>query len=153
LEQAREIELNSASAASLGYLGRAAQFQGRYAAALTSYDEGLRALDGLGDDRGLVEFTLARAETFIELGLPDEAGGDLKRADARLGTGQNHDQRAEWLRLTARIRARGNDVDGARASLARARKEAQASGSAAVLLRVDVDLAVLLLDEGRASEA
>jgi tetratricopeptide (TPR) repeat protein/TolB-like protein len=153
LEQSREIELLTAQAASLGYLGRAAQFQGRYAAALTSYDEGLRALDGLGDDRGLAEFTLARAETWIELGLMDDARADLERADARLGKGQNHDQRAEWLRLTAGIKAKGHDFGGARATLTRAREEAEASESVAVLLRVDLDLGLLLLHEGRVNDA
>jgi tetratricopeptide (TPR) repeat protein/TolB-like protein len=153
LEQSREAEMLPASAASLGYLGRLAQYQGRYAAALSSYDEGLKVLDGLKDVRGLVEFTLARAETWIELGLLDQARGDLSRAEGWLGAASNHEQQAEWLRLGAKIQARRGDLAGSRATLARARKEATASESAAELLRIDVEAGVQLLDERRFGDA
>jgi tetratricopeptide (TPR) repeat protein len=153
LEQSREIELLPASAASLGYLGRLAQYQGRYAAALASYDDGLRVLGDLKDERGLAEFTLARAETWIELGLLDEARSDLARAETWLREGSNHEQRAEWLLLNARIQARGGDVVAARATLARARGEGTSSESAASLLRVDLEDGLLLLDERRVKDA
>jgi tetratricopeptide (TPR) repeat protein/TolB-like protein len=153
LEQSRDAEMLSASAASLGYLGRLAQYQGRYAAALASYDEGLKVLDGLKDVRGLVEFTLARAETWIELGLLDKAGGDLAAAEGWLGEAENHEQKAEWLRLSAKVQARRGDLAASRATLARARKEATASESAATLLRIDVDNGLQLLNERRGSEA
>ncbi|HKQ61054.1 MAG TPA: tetratricopeptide repeat protein [Candidatus Polarisedimenticolaceae bacterium] len=153
LEQSREIELRSASAVSLGYLGRLAQYQGRYAAALASYDEALQVLDILKDARGLAEFTLARAETWIELGLLDEAQRDLKGAEAWLGEGGNHEQRAEWLRLDARIRSRHGDLAGARTALLRARSEASASQSPTALLRVEVEQGRQLLGERKVREA
>jgi tetratricopeptide (TPR) repeat protein len=153
LEQSREAEMLPASAASLGYLGRLAQYQGRYAAALTSYDEGLKVLEGLKDIRGLVEFTLARAETWIELGLLDEARGDLSRAEGWLGEATNHEQQAERLRLSAKVQAHRGELAAARATLARARKEAAASESAAALLRIDIEEGIQLLDERRVSDA
>jgi tetratricopeptide (TPR) repeat protein/TolB-like protein len=153
LEQSRDAEMLSASAASLGYLGRLAQYQGRYAAALASYDEGLKVLDGLKDVRGLVEFTLARAETWIELGLLDKASADLSRTEGWLGEAKNHEQQAEWLRLSAKVQARHGDLAASRATLARARKEASASESAATMLRIDVDNGLQLLSERRVSDA
>ena len=153
LEQSRASEMLPASAASLGYLGRLAQYQGRYAAALVSYDEGLKVLDGLKDARGLAEFTLARAETWIELGMLDEAQADLSRAERWLGEGENHEQRAEWQRLGARLHARRGDLAGSRATLALAHQEAAASQSATVLLRTQVDEGRQLLNEGKAGDA
>jgi tetratricopeptide (TPR) repeat protein/TolB-like protein len=153
LERSREAEMLPASAVSLGNLGRLAQYQGRYAAALSSYGEGLGVLDGLKDTRGLAEFTLARAELWIELGLPDEAEKDLARVETWLGEAENHEQRAEWLRLTARIQARRGDPAGARATLAKAREEGTASQSAAAQLRIDVDEGLTLLDEKKIGPA
>jgi tetratricopeptide (TPR) repeat protein/TolB-like protein len=153
LEQSRATEMLPAAAVSLGYLGRLAQYQGRYAAALGSYEEGLKVLDGLKDEHGLTEFTLARAETWIELGQLDEAARDLDRAKAWLGDGSNHEQRAESLRLGARVLARRGDLAGARSTLARARLEAKTSESAAVALKIDVDEGAQLINENRVREA
>jgi tetratricopeptide (TPR) repeat protein/TolB-like protein len=153
LAASREIELLPASAASLGYLGRLAQLQGRYAAALSSYEEGLKVLDGLKDAHGLAEFTLARADTWIELGLLDDAGTDLNQAEKWLGESANHEQRAEWLRLSAKVRARRGDLAGSRATLAKARQEGTASQSAATLLRIEVDDGVQTMNEGRIPES
>ena len=153
LQKSRENEMAPLTAASLGYLGRLAQYQGRYAAALSSYDDGLKILDGLKDAHGLVEFTLDRAETWIELGSPDDAKADLARVEAWLAAASNHEQSAEWLRLTARLEAGRGDAAAARATLVRARREAEASESAAVTLRIDVDQGLQLLAEGRGPEA
>ncbi len=153
LDQSRESEMLPASAVSLGYLGRIAQYQGRYAAALTSYEQGLKVLDALKDERGLAEFTLARAETWIELGQLDEAHNDLGRAQAWLPEGSNHEQRAEWLRLTARTLSRGGDPAAASATLAKAREEAVASQNPAVALKVEIDQGLQLLAEKHVAEA
>jgi tetratricopeptide (TPR) repeat protein/TolB-like protein len=153
LERSRANEMLPLTAASLGYLGRLAQYQGRYAAALSSYDEGLKMLDGLKDERGLTEFTLARADAWIELGQLDEARNDLGRAETWLGHDSNHGQRAESLRLAARVQARRGDTNGARSTLAQARAEARASESAAVMLRIDVEEGAQLLNERRFSQA
>jgi tetratricopeptide (TPR) repeat protein/TolB-like protein len=153
LEASREIELLPASAASLGYLGRLAQYQGRYAAALSSYGEGLEILNGLKDAHGLVEFTLARADAWIDLGMLDEAQADLGRAEKWLEEAANHEQSAEWLRLTAKVQSRRGDLAGARATLAKARQEGAASQSAATLLRIDVDDGVQMVNERRIPEA
>ena len=153
LQESRENEMAALAAASLGYLGRLAQYQGRYAASLASYDEGLKILEGLKDLHGLAEFSLDRADTWIELGAFDEADADLRKVDAWLRSAENREQRAEWLRLTARLEARHGDGAVAKATLTRARKEAEASESAAVTLRIDVDLGLQLLLEHRGPEA
>ncbi len=153
LNESRENEMVPASAVSLGYLGRLAQVQGRYAAALASYEEGLKVLDGLKDAHGLAEFTLDRADLWIELGALDEAHGDLARAEGWLGEASNHEQRAEWLRLSARVLAKRGDLARAKSTLARARADGNASQSATVLLRIDVDDGLQLLGEKRAGDA
>jgi tetratricopeptide (TPR) repeat protein len=153
LDESREMELRSAAAASMGYLGRLAQYQGRYAAALSSYAEALAALTSLKDTHGLAEFTLARAETLIEMGRIDEAEADLGRAGDYLGETPNVEQHAEWQRLRATVRARRGDLDGTAAALAQARRELQGNASPASLLAVAVDEGLLQLQRGRARDA
>jgi tetratricopeptide (TPR) repeat protein len=91
--------MKEATAASLGYLGRLAQYQGRPGAALASYAEALKLLQELGDQRGRAEFTLAQAEALLELGMTEAAGERLKAAEELLRTGNNREQQAELLRL------------------------------------------------------
>jgi tetratricopeptide (TPR) repeat protein/TolB-like protein len=153
LDQGRESEMEPAAAASLGYLGRLAQYQGRYAAAFASYAEALRVLEGLKDTRGLTEFTLARADLNLELGLTAAAAADLEKAALRLRQDPNHEQQAEALRLGARLRTQRGDRPGARAMLQKARAEAAASQSAAALARIEIDEGLLLLYEGRVADS
>jgi len=153
LEQSREDERLPTSAVSLESLGRVAQYQGRYAAALASYGEGLTVLEGLKDNGGLAEVALARAETWIELGRPEDARADLTRADGLIGEEGSHEQRAEWLRLDAQVRACRGDIPGARAALSRARSEGAASQNPAVLLRLEIEEGRQLLRERRTSDA
>src|SRR6185295_4038772 len=87
LSSSRELGMKQATAASLGHLGRLAQYQGRPAAALASFAEALGVLRELGDQRGLAEFTLAQAEVQLELGLEQAAGERLKAAEALLREG------------------------------------------------------------------
>jgi hypothetical protein len=89
----------------------------------------------------------------LELGLREGAASDLDRAKLWLGEGSNHEQQAENLRLTARVQASRGDVAGARATLARARTEAEASQSAATILRLDVEDGLQRLRERKPADA
>ena len=153
LQDSREMELRAAEAVSMGYLGRLAQYQGRYAAAQSSYAEALEALTTLKDTHGLAEFSLARAESSIEMGRIDEADADLGRAGAYLEETPNLEQHAEWQRLRSAVRAKRGDLDGAAAGLGLARRELRGNASPAFILNLDIDEGTLLLQKGRVKEA
>jgi tetratricopeptide (TPR) repeat protein/TolB-like protein len=153
LQDSREMELRSAEAASEGYLGRLAQYQGRYAAALSSYAEALSVLDALKDTHGLAEFTLARAEAWIEMNRLDDAEADLSRAAGDLTATPNLEQHAEWLRLSAAVKARRGDADGAQAALASARRELAGNASPSSSLSLDIDDGLLRLSRGGPRDA
>jgi tetratricopeptide (TPR) repeat protein/TolB-like protein len=138
LEDARAIDYKAAVAVSLGNIGLLQQYQGRYAAALRSYGDALALLRGLGDTRGLAEFTLKRASALLELGRLEEAKAGLDEAGGWLAETGNREQSADHQALLGAWHARRGEMGASRAALARAAEEAQASGSRPARLRARV---------------
>src|SRR5581483_4570841 len=119
LQESRGAGSPGSTAASLAYLGRLAQLQGRYGAALDSYRQALDVVRPLDDTRGLVEFTLSQAETLLELGDTTAAAALLDDAGKRLADGGNEEQRARLLTLRGRLALQRGDAAQARAAFAR----------------------------------
>ncbi|HEX5716921.1 MAG TPA: protein kinase [Thermoanaerobaculia bacterium] len=149
LRESRELELPEAAAASLGHIGRIAMLQGRFPAALSSFGEALTVLKDLEDLRGQAEFTLAEAETRLEMGNLDDAGKRLDAAEKLLSQEGSHEQRSDLLRLRAEWHQRNGDSGAARKAAAEAVSEAEASGAVVVLLHARLVQASL---DGRLSE-
>ena len=149
LEKSRELELPEAAAVSHGHIGRIAMLQGRFQAALSSFGEALTILKDLEDLRGQAEFTLAEAETWLEMGKLDTAGKRLDAAEKLLSQECSHEQKAELLRLRAEWHQRNGDTGAARKAAAEAVSEAKASGAVVVLLHARLVKANL---DGRLSE-
>ncbi|HVG06620.1 MAG TPA: tetratricopeptide repeat protein [Thermoanaerobaculia bacterium] len=149
LQASRELELPEAAAASLGHIGRIAMLQGRFQAALSSFAEALTILKDLEDLRGQAEFTLAEAETWLEMGNVDTAGKRLDAAEKLLPQESSHEQKAELLRLRAEHFRQKGDLGAARGAAAEAVSEAEASGAVVVLLHARLARASL---DGRLSE-
>ena len=145
LEQSRAAGLESSVAVSLGYLGRLAQWQGRYPAALASYSDALKILERLGDQRGQVEFTLAQAETFLELGLRSEVARRLDQVGGRLEGSGNHEQLAELLRLRGELYREQRQIAAAARQYQEALREAQASHAILELLSARLGSAIASL--------
>jgi tetratricopeptide (TPR) repeat protein len=147
LRSSRELGRKDAAAVSLGNLGRLAQYQGRPGAALASYGEALSILRELGDQRGLAEFTLATAETELDLGMTAAAGEHLKVAAGLLSEGTNKEQQAELDRLrgeqllAAGAGGTGGDRAAAAEALRRAVTEARDSHGIVELLEVRLSAA------------
>lgn len=135
LEQSRELELPEATASSLGHMGRIALLQGRFRPALSSFEEALKVLRELEDVRGQAEFTLAEAETWLEMGNLAAAGKRLDAAEEILLEDGSPEQKSELLRLRAEQHRRRGDLGAARSAAAAAVAEAQASGAVVVLLQ------------------
>jgi tetratricopeptide (TPR) repeat protein len=135
LEESRAIDFKTAMAVSMGNIGLLQQYEGRYAAALKSYADALALLEGLGDTRGLAEFTLKRASALLELGRLDEAKQALDRAETWLAATGNREQSADHQALRGEWHARRGEVEASRRALARAAGEAKASGSRPARLR------------------
>ncbi len=152
LERSRRSEFRPAVAVSAGYLGRLAQYQGRFAAALASYDEALAVLAELEDPRGLAEFTLARAETLLDLGEFEAAAVDLERAAQWLEASANHEQKAELLRLRGLLELAHGGA-GAAKTLRAAAAEAAATQSVVGPLAVELALGVERLTAGDVTAA
>ncbi|HWN41813.1 MAG TPA: tetratricopeptide repeat protein, partial [Thermoanaerobaculia bacterium] len=149
LGESRELELPEATASSLGHIGRIAMLQGRFPAALSSFGEALTVLKDLEDLRGQAEFTLAEAETWLEMGELDDAGKRLDAAEKLLSEEGSHEQRSDLLRLRAEWHQRNGDSGAARSAAAEAVSEAEASGAVVVLLHARLVKASL---HGRLSE-
>ncbi|HYH47488.1 MAG TPA: hypothetical protein VEG34_17540, partial [Thermoanaerobaculia bacterium] len=153
LRESRELELPEATASSLGHIGRIAMLQGRFPAALSSFGEALTVLKDLEDLRGQAEFTLAEAETWLEMGelgtALDTAGKRLDAAEKLLSEEGSHEQRSDLLRLRAEWHQRNGDSGAARKAAAEAVSEAEASGAVVVLLHARLVQASL---DGRLSE-
>ncbi len=134
LGSSRELGMKETVVASLGNLGRLAQYQGRPGAALASYEEALKILRELAEQRGLAEFTLAAAETELELGMIEAAGKRLETAGKLLAGGKNLEQQAELDRLRGeQLLARDGPGDRASSSEALRRAVAEARESHAVV--------------------
>jgi len=139
-----------AAGAALGSIGRVAQLQGRFQAALSSFAEAQALLKELGDVRGQAEFALAEAETRMEMGNLDAAARSLDAAGRWLAEDGNREQKAELLRLRAEhSRLRGETI-AARRYAQEAVAEAEASGAVAVLLDARVTRARLAGRKGLA---
>jgi tetratricopeptide (TPR) repeat protein len=126
LNSSRELGMKQGIVVSLGNLGRLAQYQGRPGAALASYGEALGVSREMGDKGGLAEFTLAAAETELELGMTDAAGERLRAAGELLREGKNREQQAELDRLRGELLL----AQGDRASAVTALRQAVASAAA-----------------------
>ncbi|HWM93780.1 MAG TPA: tetratricopeptide repeat protein [Thermoanaerobaculia bacterium] len=135
LRESRELELPEATAASLGHIGRIAHLQGRFRPALSSFGEAITVLKDLGDVRGQTEFTLAEAETWLELGDLNAAKRRLDVAERLLSEEGNREQKAELLRLRAEHHHRSGNPAAARKAAAEALQEAEASGAVVVHLQ------------------
>jgi tetratricopeptide (TPR) repeat protein len=135
LREGRALEDKPTQAVAHGFLGRVAQAQGRYAAALASYRAALAPLAELDDRRGLVEFTLHEGETLLELGLDGEARARLDRVAAWLAGGGSHEHRAHHSLLRG-VWASRHEPGAAAAHFAAARSEARTSHNPALELRV-----------------
>ena len=134
LQESRELELPEATASSHGHIGRIAMLQGRFQPALASFEEALTILRDLEDLRGQAEFTLAQAETRLEMGDLGNAGKSLDAAEKLLSQEGSHEQKAELLRLRAEHHRRQGNLEAAHAAAAGAVTEAEASGAVVVLL-------------------
>ena len=135
LRASRGAGMKEAEAVSLGNLGRLAQYQGRFRAALDSYGEALAVLRELGYPRGLAEFTLAQAEAELEIGKTGSAGTRLAAAEKFLVDGENREQQAELLRLQGRVAPPRGEPAAAAEAVRRAMAAARASHSIVELLQ------------------
>ena len=153
MRSSRELGRQEAVAASLGQLGRLAQFQGRPAAALSSFAEALKVLRELDDRRGLAEFTLAAAEVELELGLVSAAGEHLRQAAALLTAGDNREQQSELARLQGEWHLLRGEPGAAREALQRAVQYAGESRGIVALLDARLSAAEEALESGPAKPA
>jgi len=95
-------------------------------------------LHGLGDARGLTEFTLKRASALLELGRLDEAKAALDEAGKWLLETGNREQSADHQALLGEWHARRGEVEASRRALARAAEDSKASSSRPAQLRARV---------------
>jgi hypothetical protein len=154
LRTSRELDMKETTAASLGHLGRLAQYQGRPAAALAYFAEALTVLRELDDRRGLAEFTLAQAEVEIELGLEKAAGGHLRQVAALLAEEEkSREQQSELERLQGDWHLLRGEPGAAREALRRAVIHAGESHSVVALLDARLSAAEADLASGRARPA
>ncbi len=150
LERSRSLGRRDSEAVSLALLGRAAQRQGRYRAALDSYRQACDLLSEVDMPAGLVEYTLFEAEALLELGDPSAAEEPLRRARAGLETGPNQEQLAELERLEGLRLLALDRVAEAGTLLASALAKASASGSRLEVLATEITLGQQLLAAGDA---
>ena len=153
LDGSRELGLVAAEAVALGNLGRVAQHQGRYGAALGSYREALARVGELEDPRGLVEYHLMVADAALDLGLGAAAAEHLAAAGRWLAEGGNAEQRAEHARLTGEQALVGGASSEAKRQIDRAREEAEQSGSRVQQLLAALAGARFAAAGGRPAEA
>lgn len=136
LAGARQLQSQTAIAVAEGYLGRVAQFQGRYAAALSYYDEALGRFEELGDGRGLVDFSLAKAETLLELGTAEEVLKLLEDLGPSLKAVGNSDHQANALRMHGKALFILGDENGGAKALSGALEASASSTNQALKLRI-----------------
>lgn len=136
LNGARDLGWEPAIAATEGSLGRVVQEQGRYAAALAYYAAALERFIALEDQRGTLEFSLAKAQALVELGAGQRALDLLASLQESLDSVANADQQAEALALEGQARLLVGDTDGGTASLSKAVEAISDSANQALSLRV-----------------
>ncbi|MGH8131333.1 MAG: protein kinase domain-containing protein [Steroidobacteraceae bacterium] len=148
LQLGREFKDPLTEAVAQGHLGRAAQYQGRYAAAQSSIRDGLKVLEPSGDARGLVELKLLQADLSFELGMLDAGGEALREAQGLLESSDSLEQRAEWLRLDAVNHLLAGEPAEARRIFDEAASQAGVTGSAIAHLATGLGAADAALAEG-----
>lgn len=153
LRLARDLDFPVLRAVSLGNLGRVAQLQGRYRAALESYGDALAVLEGLGDVRGLSEYTLYEASTLLDLGQLDVTAEALDRVRAWQREGGRRDQRAELQRLEARMALAEGRLGAAGRLFREALETAEDAATPADALASALGLVHVALAAGNASAA
>jgi serine/threonine protein kinase/tetratricopeptide (TPR) repeat protein len=159
LNESRDLGLKPATAVSIGFLGRVAQRQGRYRAALASYDEALAVVRTLDDRRGEVEFGLYAVEALDEIGQSDAARTRLAALATRLAGDTSSVERSasdeeQWAELEAvrgNVLLRAGDVGGARAAFRRGLQHAARSHSVVAQLELRLGMARTELPLGAAS--
>ncbi|MGH8285001.1 MAG: protein kinase domain-containing protein [Steroidobacteraceae bacterium] len=129
LRLSREFKDPLAEAVALGYLGRVAQFQGRFGAAHGFYRDALAVLEPLEDAHARAEFTLYQAALSFDIGMDEEGARGLEKVKSWLATSANREQHADWLRLTALRELRAGEIAAARRTFTAAAEEANESGS------------------------
>jgi tetratricopeptide (TPR) repeat protein len=153
LQQAREIDFKNAEAVSHANIGLLQQYDGRYAAALGAYEEAIAILRGLGDTRGLAEYTLKEAAALVETGQLDRAREKLDAAESWLRETANQERTADWLTTRGEWHlARGEPAE-ARQVLARAVAAAGVSRSRVAALRARIARGAGLVSAGEAEAA
>jgi tetratricopeptide (TPR) repeat protein len=138
LQASREIDFKNTTAVSLGNIGVLQSLDGRASAALASFDEALGILKGLGDSRGLAEFTLKQAGVLHEVGRDADAKRKLDESEALVGATRNREQSADRLALLGEWHARQGRRQDAQDAFAQAAEHAAASHSRIAILRVRV---------------
>lgn len=135
LSGARDLGSEIAIAVAEGYLGQVAQYQGRYAPALAYFDQALERFARLEDNRGRVDFSLAKAEALLELGaagaivdLLDDLAESLDAVGAR-------DQKIDALRLRGEALILAGRTDAGSAALDEALRQSESSTNRALELR------------------
>ncbi len=145
--------MSDTTAVSLGYLGRLAHLQGRYAAALDSYRQALEIVAELKDQRGLVEFTLLETETLLDLGNHARASQSLERVAGWLAAGGTDEHRARLLGLRARLTVLQGQHSRALRGYDEALAAAAASHNPAAVVEARLGRAQALLASGETAAA
>jgi eukaryotic-like serine/threonine-protein kinase len=153
LQLSREFENRPAEAVANAQLARTAAYQGRFGAARKSVESGVGALAADADPRADVELALIEAEIALELGMPNEAGRSLARAEELLESSGSREHRAEWLRLSGMHRLREGDVRGARRFFDGAVRQATESGIVMTRMAAEIGIAEAMLAAGNAHGA
>jgi tetratricopeptide (TPR) repeat protein/TolB-like protein len=153
LDEGRTLDLPDSTAAAHGSLGRLAYLQGRYGAALDSYRQALDIVRPLGDQRGLIEFTLLEAETLLALGDAAAAGKRLDQAAQWLGDEGNPEQRSHLLSLRGRLELQHGRHAPAADAFAKATQAAAQSDTPVLQLEARLGAALATLAGGDAAAA
>ncbi|HXT20113.1 MAG TPA: tetratricopeptide repeat protein, partial [Thermoanaerobaculia bacterium] len=153
LDESRSLDMPDSAAAAHGSLGRLAYLQGRYGAALDSYRQALDVVRPLGDQRGLIEFTLLEAETLLALGDGPAAVKRLDQAAQWLGADGNPEQLAHLLTLRGRLELQNGRFAPAADAFVKAGAAAAQSDTPVLQLEARLGGALAALGRGDAAGA
>ncbi|HEV8238028.1 MAG TPA: protein kinase [Thermoanaerobaculia bacterium] len=153
LDESRSLDMPDSTAAAHGSLGRLAYLQGRYGAALDSYRQALDVVRPLGDQRGLIEFSLLEAETLLALGDGPAAVKRLDQAAQWLGADGNPEQLAHLLALRGRLELQKGRFAVAADDFAKAGAAAAQSDTPVLRLEARLGGALATLGKGDAAGA